>query len=394
MISGNSLLDISTAQASVAATSSPTYGQAAQVALNGTTAYVLDAAARSLQVVNLDPLGTGLTVSVPPGSDQLVTKDNLVFVNSDSSAQAVIVNTNGQVTPVTKYIPGPSSQEPSSFSGATTPCLRPPRARRPTGSQPGTGPIATPSPRPPPRLRARRPAADLSSRLRLRPPCRLGARCSQCHHRGVPERGDRRELGTAGVDGLESVTKYNVTVTSQTSATDVHPASVNAPTTSASVSGGLKGDTTYCAVVQAFNAAGGGPLSLNNGAANTCARTSNDTPGPVGGVTAAGGYRSATINWSAVTALGPFNTPITGYAVTLTSGATTKASTVAGSATSTTVGGLVDNTAYTVSVQAETRRGTRGRRARPRWTPTRTRPASRSPSDPPTSVSSPRRGAP
>ena len=289
-ISSHSLLDISTAQVPVAATSSPTYGQAAQVALNGATAYVLDAAARSLQVVDLDPLSTGPTVSVPPGSDQLVTKDNLVFVNSDSSAQAVIVNTNGQVTPVTKYIPSPSPREQSSFSGTDhPPSLRPPPgAAASTGSQPGTLPIAVRGRHPPP---GAGPFPSGGPQQQAPPPAPVSPSAP-----GAPNVTTVAFQNGAIVvnwappasTGSSPVTKYNVTVTSQ----PARPMSTrprSTPPRRASVSGGLKGDTTFCAVVQAFNAAGGGPLSLNNGAANTCARTSNDTPGPVGGVTAAGG---------------------------------------------------------------------------------------------------------
>lgn len=77
-------------------------------------AYLLDAASDQLDVLGLGPVHTLTAVPVPPGSNQLVSRDNLVFVNNDASPSAAVVDSSGR---------GPDRQVPAPRTGAAE--LRP-----------------------------------------------------------------------------------------------------------------------------------------------------------------------------------------------------------------------------------------------------------------------------
>ncbi len=99
----------------------PAAARASQVAISQGRAYLLDPTARQLETVDLSPLQALPPVTVPPGSTQLVSKDNLVFVNSPDSPQALVVNSDGAVTDIAKYVPatpaGPGRHGPGSSRG-------------------------------------------------------------------------------------------------------------------------------------------------------------------------------------------------------------------------------------------------------------------------------------
>jgi len=382
IVQGDQLLDINTRQPSLASTSSPEYRNAGQIALNGEIAYLLDAASHSLQSVNLDPLGPGTTVNVPPGSDQLVTKDNLVFVNNQDSPQAVVVNTDGQVTPVTKYIPAPAAPGPASplapppppspapqASGVTPgpqPPLAAPAGPQAGGSAPGAGGGSGPVP-------ASVPASPTAVPPSLPVPSPPGP--ARPPGAGSPPKTQPSAPGTPTVDNVTAagasmtvnwsapastgsgpITSFSVLVTSSADPTDRHPTTTGDGTTLTAKVAGLKGDTTYCAQVQATNSAGSSPLSANTGAATMCARTTTDLPGAVTGVTVTGAQDSVKVTWSAVSDLGPFSTPINHYVISAGGQSVTAGKTL----TSVTVPGLAANTAVTASVQAVNDNGGQG----------------------------------
>ena len=102
---------------------------------------------------------------VPPGSTQLVTKDNLVFVNSSDFTSSSGGQPNGAVTDIAKYVPAPAAQ------------ARPPgRARRPgcpTGCRAGAD--RTPRPLPGPST-----GVPIGSSRRV--PGRPGTEHHRCRH--------------------------------------------------------------------------------------------------------------------------------------------------------------------------------------------------------------------
>ncbi|MBO0730705.1 MAG: hypothetical protein J2P57_15720, partial [Acidimicrobiaceae bacterium] len=113
------VLVINTTQSSLSSVTSPAAAPATQVVVSGDQAYLLDAAANQLQTVNLTRTNFQAPVAVPAGSNQLVSKDQLVFVNNSDSPQALVVNAAGHVTPITKYtptLPAPNRARPGSQS--------------------------------------------------------------------------------------------------------------------------------------------------------------------------------------------------------------------------------------------------------------------------------------
>jgi hypothetical protein len=367
LVEDATLVDIDTTHPSVSTTTSPTFAGAVSVVLNGNTAYVLNAAAHQLDAVNLSPLQQGLSVDVPQGSDQLVSKDNLVFVNNPDSPQAVVVNANGEVTPITKYVAGNTSPSPASPLGsAPSPVAAQPAggpsgpptaagagpALAPTGS--GLAPMATapilpiPAPGGPPG-----PTAPT-----VPPPPNPQAP-------GAPT--VTAVSATAGAlnvtwsppasTGSSPVTTYKVSALPQGSG-QPGSTSTGGNTTNATV-GNLSGGTTYCAQVQAVNAVGAGPLSVNDGSPTVCARTTADTPGQVATPSAAGGAGQITVSWSQP-ALGPYSTPIAGYALSATPSSGGSAVTKTAAASPATITGLAAGTTYDVRVQAVNQTGNKG----------------------------------
>ncbi len=159
---------------------------------------------------------------------------------------------------------------------------------------------------------------------------------------------------TAPSDGNSPITSY--TVTPYVGSTAQTPTVINGspPATSATV-GGLTNGTAYTFTVTATNAVGTGPASAASNAVTPAAPTAPAAPASV---TAAAGNGSATVTWTA-----PANggSAISSYTVTPYIGATAQTpTTVTGSppATTATIGGLTNGTAYTFTVTATNAVGT------------------------------------
>jgi hypothetical protein len=148
-------------------------------------------------------------------------------------------------------------------------------------------------------------------------------------------------------------TTTTYTVTPYIGSTPQTPTTVSAPETSASLSG-LQQGNTYTFVVTASNPNGSGPPSAASNAVNVTGPTAPYPPTDVK-ATPAGGQ--AQITWTA-----PFDngSAITSYTITPYVGSTaqTPVQVNDGSATSATVKGLTNNTAYTFTVSATNSLGT------------------------------------
>ena len=111
---------------------------------------------------------------------------------------------------------------------------------------------------------------------------------------------------------------------------------------------GLTDGLEYTFVVRASNANGSGPESERSNVVTPAAAT---PPGVPGNVSALGATEQALVSWSEPSSNG--GSPITGYKITPFIGASAqKPVEVAGNATSATIPGLTDGTAYTFSVAA------------------------------------------
>jgi N,N-dimethylformamidase beta subunit-like protein/uncharacterized protein DUF4082/fibronectin type III domain protein len=125
------------------------------------------------------------------------------------------------------------------------------------------------------------------------------------------------------------------------------------PDTSATVTG-LTNGTTYTFTVQASNPNGAGTMSAQSGPVTPLTAV---PPGAPTAVSAQAAGQSARVTWTAPAADG--DSPITGYTVTPYAGADAQAPVQAGaSATSATVTGLTNGTAYTFKVTATNGAGT------------------------------------
>ncbi len=363
LVENTTLVDIDTTHPSVSSAVSPTYGGAVSVVVNGDTAYVLNAAAHQLDSVNLNPLQSGPSVNVPPGSDQLVSKDNLVFVNNPASPQAVVVNANGQVTPITKYLPGNTSPSPASPLGsAPNPAASQP-ARGSSGPSTPSGPTAglTLTGAPPipyvPVLPTTPPPSSATPPPASPPPNPQAPGAPTVTAVSATAGSLAVTWSAPASTGSSPITSYKVSALPQGSGT-AGATTTGGSTTNATV-GSLGGGVTYCAQVQAVNAAGAGPLSVNNGSPTVCAKTSADNPGQVATPSATGGAGQITVAWSQPV-LGPYNTPIASYALSATPSGGGTAVPATATASPHTITGLRAGVTYDVQVQAVNQTGNKG----------------------------------
>lgn len=359
LVANATLVDIDTTHPSVSSMASPALGGAVSVVVNGDTAYVLNATDHQLDTINLNPLRSGPSANVPPGSNQLVSKDNLVFVNNPASPQAVVVNANGEVTPITKYLPGNPSPSPASPLGSNA---------NPVTSQPGPG-LSGPS-------LPSGPIAGLAPTVAAAVPPVPVAPAGPPAASAVPPPANPQAPGaptvtavsaTAGAlavtwsppasTGSSPIASYKVSALPQVSGKS-GATTTGGSTTNATV-GSLSGGITYCAQVQAVNAAGAGPLSVNDGTPTVCAKTTDDSPGQVATPTATGGVGQITAAWSQP-ALGPYNTPIASYAVSATPAGGGTPVTQTATASPYAITGLKAGVTYDVRVQAVNQTGNKG----------------------------------
>ena len=157
---------------------------------------------------------------------------------------------------------------------------------------------------------------------------------------------------TAPANGGSPVTTYTVTPFIGTAPQAASVVVGTPPATNTTVSG-LTNGTTYTFTVSASNAVGTGPPSAASNAV-----TPAQPPGTPTNVSATGGNAAATVSWTAPPNGG---LPISQYTVTPFIGSVTQtAKTVSGSppATSVTVTGLTNGTAYTFKVAATNAVGT------------------------------------
>jgi len=159
---------------------------------------------------------------------------------------------------------------------------------------------------------------------------------------------------TAPSNGGSGITGYTVTPFIGTTAQTPTTVTGNPPATTASVTG-LTNGTAYTFKVTATNAVGTGPASASSNSVTPAAPT---VPGAPTGVTAGAGNAQATVSWTAPSNGG---SAITGYTVTPFIGTTAQTpTTVTGSppATTASVTGLTNGTAYTFTVAATNAVGT------------------------------------
>jgi len=147
--------------------------------------------------------------------------------------------------------------------------------------------------------------------------------------------------------GGSPITGYVVTGTAGTSTVSCGTLAATATTCTLT---GLAAGTAYTVSVEAVNAIGASTTGTGTGYTATTAAALT-APGAPTGVTATGGQGSIAVSWTAPASAG--SSAITGYVVTGTAGNTTvSCGTVAATATTCTLSGLANATAYAVSVEA------------------------------------------
>ena len=159
---------------------------------------------------------------------------------------------------------------------------------------------------------------------------------------------------TAPSNGGSAITRYTVTPYVGTTAQPATTVTGSPPATTTTITG-LTNGTTYTFKVSATNALGTGPASV---ASSSVTPSGPTVPAAPTTVTATAGDKQATVSWTAPADGG---SAITAYTVTPYVGTTAQPpTTVSGSppATSTTVTGLTNGTAYTFKVSATNALGT------------------------------------
>jgi hypothetical protein len=362
VLAGSEVLDIDTSRPALSSLELPAASQSTQVAVASNRAYLLDGPAGELDAVQLAPLRALAPIRVPRGADQLVTQDQLVFVNTPGTPQALVVNGSGSVTSISKYQPAaPTSAKKRSAGGRSvaSPTLSPnaaggapgrtppgggnpatsPPISPPTTSPPTTGPppSVTPPTQPPPT------PSPTTQPPTSQPPTVPGAPAVTQVNAGdgVLTVGWSPPVSNGG----SPIVKYQVTATPSGARL-----SAGGTATSATLSGQPDG-VRECVQVQAVNAVGGGPLSP---AGQSCATPLKDSPGQVTGVqasaTAAG---QISLSWRQPS-LGPYHTPIANY--TVRGGPAVRTVTT----TQAVVKGLAAGTAYSFTIVATNTKGNTG----------------------------------
>lgn len=285
VVDGSQVIDVNTATAMVSSVSGSGYPSVTAAVINGNRVYLLDGAGHQLDVLNMDPLSMVGPVPVPPGSNQLVTHDELVFVNNSQSPAAVVVAPNGAVTDLSKYLP-PKPGVP----GPSDPASVEPQAPTPAPSfgAPGPGPAAAPvlpagpslplgplapvgpSAYSPPSTTAQPQAPTASTTSTTQAPAPPGTPSL------VSVAGGAGTLSVRWTPGSGAATGYVLTITPAGGGPAVSQPAAAAGATQASISGLTRG-ASYCVQIQATGAQGGSPLSIINAAVD-CATTSPNAP--------------------------------------------------------------------------------------------------------------------
>ena len=164
-----------------------------------------------------------------------------------------------------------------------------------------------------------------------------------------PGDGQATVTWTAPTDGGSPITSYQVTAHHDGTDEPAPPVTGTPPTTTTTVHG-LTNGTAYTFTVTATNTAGTGPAS-----APSPPVTPATLPAAPTDVSATAGDRQATVTWTAPADTG--GSPITGYTVTAHH-AGTDGPTRAATATTATLDGLSNGTAYTFTVTATNTAGT------------------------------------
>jgi hypothetical protein len=374
------VLEVDTVDSSLSSVATPATGGAVQIAVNGDDAYLLDATADDLLTLDLQAASVGPSVSVPTGSDQIVTQDQQVYVNDDGGPDAVVVNSDGQVTPITKYTttaqatPAPGQDPAPSVvniptipaTQTTTPSLTP--TPGPPGAG-GTGAVSASGPTLPV-VTLPVPVTPTTAPPTTAPPTTVPAPTTRTTAApGAPTApggvtASATADGTVAVswtapssDGGAAITAYSAQVTDQTTG-KVDGPSKEGPGTLTETFTGLTNGDQWCAQVQAVNSAGAGPVSAASPAA--CATPQADLPSAVT-ITAATpsptAGTDATVTWTAATDSGTGVT-ITDYLVS--DGVDATPVTVAAPAVSTSFTTLKPDTAYAFTVTAVNSLGHQG----------------------------------
>lgn len=302
VVSGTTLTDVVTASGTSSSLSGAGYGAATQAVIANNQVYLLDAGSHQLDVVGLNPLHPIGPVTVPPGSNQLVAHDNLVFVNNDGSPSAAVVDASGHVTDIAKYhVAAPAAPGVAAGAGASAaagPAVSGAvQAAIPSGSAGLLGPLAPPAPGPSPSG----PSPSSPAPPAPAPPAPVPTTTLPSPPGAPAVLGVTPGPGTLGVrwqPGAGSTpTGYLVLVTPQAGGTAIK-ANAGAGSSQITVPGLSRG-VAYCAQVQALGAAGGSALSAVSPATDCTATTPNPPSARPSQVTFVPGFNVVDLTFAA-----------------------------------------------------------------------------------------------